>query len=97
MAYRAAVLGAHRARGVIAVGGDIPPDVKMAKAGRYPAILAAAGKTDQFYTPEKVDTDETFLRSLGVEAEFLRYDGGHEWADDLRYRISRQIEKWMAG
>src|SRR3954469_25980550 len=38
MAYRAAVMGERRAGCVIAIGGDMPPDVKEASADRFPPI-----------------------------------------------------------
>jgi predicted esterase len=91
MAYRAGILGIRRAAGVIAVGGDIPPEVKTVPADRFPAILIAAGESDPIYTPEKVDADETFLGSIGVPCDILRYRGGHEWTDELRDRIRRAL------
>jgi predicted esterase len=93
MAYRAGILGAHRAEGVIAIGGDIPPEVKTVTADRFPAILVAAGETDRFYTPEKVDADEAFLASIGVQFDVFRYPGGHEWTDELRERIHRALDQ----
>jgi predicted esterase len=80
MAYRAGILGAHRAEGVIAIGGDIPPEVKTVTA-------------DRFYTPEKVDADEAFLSSIGVQFDVFRYPGGHEWTDELRERIHRALDQ----
>ena len=91
MAYRAAVLGVHHARAMIAIGGDVPPEVKTAPAERFPAILIAAGESDQFYTAAKVDADEAFLSSIGVRTDVFRYRGGHEWTDELRDRIHRML------
>jgi predicted esterase len=48
MAYRAAVLGAHRPGYLIAVGGDVPPDIQVATADRFPPILIATGESDAF-------------------------------------------------
>ena len=82
MAYRAALLGRHRASGVVALGGDIPPEFKTAEAVQmWPPVLVGAGRTDQWYTQPKVDADEAFLRSKGVAHEIVRFDGGHEWSD----------------
>jgi predicted esterase len=88
MAYRAALLGRHRVAGIIAVGGDIPPDVKSVPAERWPRLLIAAGSTDHWYTPEKVAADETFLRTHGVPHELLHYDAGHIFTDVVRARVS---------
>jgi predicted esterase len=92
MAYRAGILGAHRARGVIAIGGDIPPEVKAEPADRFPVILLAGGKSDSLYTPAKLDADEAFLVSIGVPHDVLRYPGGHEWTETLRDRIHRALD-----
>jgi predicted esterase len=97
MAYRAAILGAHRARAVIAVGGDVPPEVKTAPAEQFPAILVAAGETDPFYTPEKVDADEAFLVSIGVGHDVFRYPGAHEWTEALRNRIHQGLDQIIRG
>jgi predicted esterase len=94
MAYRAAVLGAHRAQGLIAVGGDVPPDVKDAPASRFPELLIAVGERDQFYTPPKVAADEALLKAIGVQPDIFRYRGGHEWTDELRQRIHFAIAAW---
>jgi predicted esterase len=92
MAYRAAVLGAHHAHGVIAVGGDIPPEVKAAPPERFPKVLVAAGESDPLYTAAKLDSDEAFLVSIGVKHEVFWYPGGHEWTEKLRDRIGRALE-----
>ena len=83
MAYRAAVLGSHRVRGVIAVGGDVPPDIHSIPASRFPSLLIAAGDRDAWYNPEKLNSDLNFLQSHGVRAEIFRYQGGHEWTAEL--------------
>jgi predicted esterase len=92
MAYRAAVQGTHPARLVIAVGGDVPPELKTEPAARFPSILIAGGTNDEWYTSAKVDADEKALRSIGVKAEVFRYSGGHEFTPELRERISEAIK-----
>ena len=88
MAYRAAVLGSQRAHGVIAIGGDVPPEVKTVSVDRFPPVLIAAGLKDSWHTSEKVEADDAFLRSHGVQTEIFRYAGGHEWTDELRDHLS---------
>ena len=92
MAYRAAVMGDRPARGVIAIGGDVPPDVKVAPADRFPSILIAAGESDDWYTAAKVEADEAFLRAHGARHEIFRYRGGHEWTAELRDRIRQALD-----
>jgi predicted esterase len=91
MAYRAAVCGERRPGCVIAIGGDVPPDVKSEPVERFPAILIAAGRSDEWYTEEKLQADENFLRAHGANVEVFRYSGGHEWTPELRGRIREQI------
>ncbi len=88
MAYRAALLGRHRVAGIIAIGGDVPPDVKSVPADRWPRVLLAAGSADHWYTPAKVDADAAFLTEHGVTHEVYRYTGGHETTPDLLARVA---------
>ncbi len=92
MAYRAAVMGERRASGLIAIGGDVPPDVKEASADRFPPILLAAGESDEWYTAVKADEDEVFLRARGLRHEVFRYAGGHVWTAELRGRIHQMLD-----
>ena len=87
MAYRAAVLGRHRPQSIVAIGGDVPPEVKTAAAGKFPPVLIAGGMQDELYTASHLETDDAFLRAHGVAVEVFRYSGGHEWTADLRHRI----------
>jgi predicted esterase len=87
MAYRAAVLGAYRPGCIVAVGGDLPPELRAAPVEQFPSIFIAAGDRDPYYTPAKVDEDEKFLRSRGLRHQVFRYDAGHEWTDELREQV----------
>src|SRR5918996_1171762 len=54
MAYRAAAgLSAH---GVIALGGDVPPDVIEGEA-HLPPVVLGRGMTDEWYSEEKLKKD----------------------------------------
>jgi len=93
MAYRAAVMGERRAGGLIAIGGDVPPDVQEASADRFPPILIAAGQSDEWYTAAKVEADEVFLRARRLRHEIFHYAGGHAWTAELRGRIHQALDK----
>jgi predicted esterase len=84
MAYRAGVLGRHRVSGIIALGGDIPPDVREARDRTWPPLLVGVGATDFWYTPAKVDVDVAFLESRAISFEIVRFASGHEWTDEFR-------------
>jgi predicted esterase len=88
MAYRAALRGRHHAAGIVALAGDIPPDVDPPPDGReWPPVLIGVGDRETWYSPEKVSRDRTLLGSRGVRHEIKTFAGGHEWTDDFRERV----------
>ncbi|MDQ3170102.1 MAG: phospholipase [Acidobacteriota bacterium] len=89
MAWRAGVLGRRRADGVVALGGDIPPELKTAPAGDFPIGLVAGGTRDDWYTAAKMDADLALLTEKGAPHGSLRFDGGHEWTDEFRAELGR--------
>lgn len=94
MAYRAAVLGPDRAAGIVAVAGDVPPELKQPGAPeRWPPVLIGVGSDETWYSTAKVEADMAFLHGAGVQAELVRFAGGHEWTDELRIRVGRWIDQ----
>jgi predicted esterase len=85
MAYRAAAH--YQADALIALAGDVPPDVAAATprplTPRLPPVLIGRGTRDGWYTPEKHDQDLATLRGLGVDVESCVFDGAHEWTADF--------------
>ena len=88
-AFRAAVRGRSSAKGVIAVGGDIPPELLADSGSRFPRALLMRGKTDDYYTAGKLAADVAALRARGDEPESLTYDGGHEWTAEVADAAAR--------
>ena len=84
MAYRAAVGSVARASGVIALAGDVPPELHHADLRRLGRVLVARGERDDWYTAEKMAADAALLRGQGVDCEELTYAGGHEWNEEVR-------------
>ena len=83
MAYRAA---AHiPAAGVVALAGDVPPDVaapdRPPNPPLLPHVLIGRGTTDAWYTNEKMAADVARLESLAASVETCVFDGGHEWTE----------------
>jgi len=83
MAFRAAARSPRAVAGVIAVGGDVPPEIEPEALGRIRAALLCHGARDEWYTPEKFAGDVSRLRSAGVMVRPLDFAGGHEWSDDV--------------
>lgn len=93
MAYRAAILGRHRPRWLVAVGGGVPPEVENASGGEFPSVVIASGDADERYTSEQLNRDERVLESRVPTLEIFRYRGGHEWTDALRDRIREVLDR----
>jgi predicted esterase len=86
MAYRAALGAGHPCRAMLALGGDLPPDVGDRATSAFPRVLIGRGTGDTWYTEEKLAEDEARLRNRGVELEVFRFEGGHEWHDAFAER-----------
>ena len=96
MAFRAAVRGRWRAAGVIAVGGDVPPELLTGTDAIFPPVLLGRGTRDEWYTQAKLDADVAALTARGVVAESLVFDGGHEWPDAASEAAAGFVSKLMA-
>ena len=83
MAFRAAAASVHPVAGVIAVGGDIPPELDAAALARLGRVLLLRGARDDWYTTEKFAADQRRLRDAGVALTAVEFDGGHEWNDPV--------------
>jgi predicted esterase len=79
MAYRAAVLAPRPCDAVIALAGDVPPDVAPLVSS-LPKVLIGRGTHDQWYDEAKAAQDLDLLRQAGVAATEHVFDGGHVWA-----------------
>ncbi|MBI3399960.1 MAG: phospholipase [Acidobacteria bacterium] len=79
MAFRAAV-AAPAVDGVIAVGGDVPPEIAAAALAGIPAALVCCGARDEWYAPATFESDVKRLRDAGVRVDPLPFEGGHEWS-----------------
>ncbi len=80
MAFRAACGTDWRVDAVIAVGGDVPPEIEAASLARIQAALVCHGARDEWYTDEKFQQDLARIRQAGVTAHPVAFDGGHEWS-----------------
>jgi predicted esterase len=81
MAYRAAAH--YKAEAVIALAGDVPPDVATPTSIAMPPVLIGRGTRDEWYTEQKHDRDVATLRGLSVAVENCVFDGAHEWTPDF--------------
>ena len=80
MAYRAA---AHiPAAGLIALAGDVPPDItSRPDRSALPHVLIGRGTADEWYTDEKMTADAARLSGLAASCKTCVFEGAHEWTD----------------
>ena len=83
MAYRAACRGPRRATGIIAVGGDVPPELLQDPDVEFPGVLMIRGRQDEWYRQQKFEEDTAALRARGVALQPLLVEGGHEWHEPV--------------
>jgi predicted esterase len=94
MAFRGGVRGRRKASGIIALGGDVPPELLADAASEFPAVLLARGERDTWYSAARLDADVDALRSRSVPVEAIVYQGGHEWTPDVAAAASTYIQRF---
>jgi len=83
MAYRTAARCGHKVDAMVALAGDVPPELRNGGWGSRPAVLIGRGHGEQWYTEEKLAQDVAALGALGIDAEVCRFAGGHEWLPEF--------------
>jgi len=78
-AYRAGLAGGRACAGILALGGDLPPDVAE-RAAALPPVLIGRGSDDPWYSAEVLADDVARLEAAGVRYTVCEFAGGHEWA-----------------
>ncbi len=83
MAYRAAARAARPGDAVLAIGGDLPPDVADDPTAHLPPVVVARGLGDEWFTDAKLQRDLEALRARQVPVTSVVFEGGHEWPDPM--------------
>ena len=83
MAFRSGVRGRHSAAGVIAVGGDVPPELLLDPHATFPFVFLARGVRDEWLTAEKFRADLNALAARSGRVRAFEFDGAHEWTDSV--------------
>jgi predicted esterase len=86
MAFRAAchlAAQSKRATAVVAIGGDVPPELDAAALSRLQSVLLGRGQRDDWYTEEKWTADIERLQQAGVALEARGFDAAHEWTNEF--------------
>jgi len=95
MAYRAAALVQRPCDGVIALAGDVPPDVAPL-ASSLPRILIGRGTEDKWYSAEKAAADLAVLRAGGAAVAEHVFEGGHVWAPEFISRAAAFVDELLS-
>ena len=95
MAFRAGVRGKAAAAGVIAVGGDVPPELLADSTLAFPRVLLVRGERDDWYTAAKLSADVAALSDRAISVESVTFDGGHEWTAEVSATASRILQAWQ--
>ena len=79
--FRYAFTFPGRVRGIVAVAGGIPGDWEA--EGKYrdsPVdVLYLAGRSDEFYPPERIDANARSLERRGARVEVVLLESGHDF------------------
>ena len=94
MAYRAAVFGQRHCDGVVALAGDVPPDVAPL-ASSLPRVLLGRGSEDKWYTEQLAAKDRAVLQQAGVSSIEHVFDGGHAWAPEFIARAGTFVDELL--
>lgn len=94
MAYRAAALAQRPCDGVIALAGDLPPDVAPVAAS-LPRVLIGRGTGDKWYTADKAEKDRAVLQQAGVAVTEHVFDGGHVWAPEFILKAGSFVDELL--
>lgn len=85
MAFRAAALGDTPPDGVIALGGDVPPELDRDGLARIPSVLLGRGERDEWYSAEKFEADQARLSAAHVRVTRCPLPAGHEWTAEFSH------------
>ena len=97
MAYRAAAFAGIEAAALVALAGDVPPDVLATGMSGFPALLIGTGDGDAWYTPARLADDRVQLEGLGLKPETLVFSGGHAWTDPFALAAGEFLARAFGG
>ena len=94
MAYRSAAFVQRGCDGLIALAGDLPPDVAPVAAS-LPRTLIGRGTEEEWYTADKARADLDVLRAAGVQADDYVFDGGHLWTAQFIEKAAAFVDELL--
>src|SRR5215813_13582711 len=91
MAFRCATAYGGPVDGVVALGGEVPPELDASALSRIRTVLLARGTRDELYTAEKLAADDRRLRAAGVNVQIVSFDAAHEWTAEFSQTAARYL------
>lgn len=79
MAFRAACAMGRPVDAVLALGGDVPPELASASLAHITHAFHGRGDRDPWYTAEQFAADQVRLREAGVDLTMYCFDADHAW------------------
>jgi predicted esterase len=89
MAWRAALLGARRADGLVTFGGEVPPEFAVRPLQGCPPVILGRGRQDAWYPAAQFTADVDMLASRFVMVEPCETAGGHDWSAEFADNVGR--------
>lgn len=83
MAFRAGVRGAARCAGIIAAGGDVPPELLADPNVAFPPVLLIRGAQDDYYPQKMFDGNVAALRERNADVTPVVVNAAHDWTADV--------------
>jgi len=83
MAFRAGLRGRRPAAGIIAVAGDVPPELLADASVRFPRVLLIRGAQDEYYPQTMFDDNVAALRARNADVTPVIVAGAHDWTDEV--------------
>lgn len=87
--------GHAKAERVVLWAGSVPPELAREQAARLSkadaTLVVVAGTEDRFITSKALDAQLSSLAALGVDAEVVRFAGGHEVEADPLKEVASKI------
>ncbi len=93
MTFRAACASTLHVAGVVALGGDVPPELDRNALALVRNALMGRGERDGWYTAEKRAADVARLRDAQVNLEAPVLDAAHEWTADFSRTVGVFLDR----
>jgi predicted esterase len=93
MAFRAGVRGAARCAGIIAAGGDVPPELLADPNAAFPPVILIRGAQDDYYPQKMFDGNVAALRERHVDVAPVIVNAAHDWTAEVSDAAAQYLRR----